>query len=214
MSTIAATTTRAGLTVTAELDTGRYPRGVKISDTIMGTLPLSRHGWHGEWNYTLAPQPVPPPAAPPLPAARPLLDLHWLAHPALTGLTSTELAALATAIGPGWHGRREQCRYQWRGGPRRYRPGSGGQNRRLDLTGSLLVTALNRHLSVPQHAIAALLGTDQTTIGRAIRDIRHALGPAITIIPAAPTRLHSLTDLHTHAATHGTTLPPTAKTAS
>jgi hypothetical protein len=67
---------------------------------------------------------------------------------------------------------------------------------------------------VPQHAIAALLGTGRTTIGRAIRDIRHALGPAITTIPAATTRLHSLTDLHTHAATHGITLPPTAKTAS
>ena len=32
VNTIAATTTRTGLTVSAELDTGDYPKGVKISD--------------------------------------------------------------------------------------------------------------------------------------------------------------------------------------
>jgi transposase len=215
VSTIAATTTRAGLTVTAELDTGRYPRGVKISDTIMGTLPLSRHGWHGEWNYTLAPQPVPPPAAPPLPAARPLLDLHWLAHPALTGLTSTQLKAMATAAQPGWHARRDYHRYRSRG-PRRNRPGAGGQNRRLDLTGCLLVTALNQHLSLPRPIIAAQLGTDPTTISKAIRDIHAILGPrpATTTPAPAPAPLHTLDDLHTYATTHGITLPPAAKPAS
>jgi transposase len=213
VNTIAATTTRAGLTVTAALDTGRYPHGIKISDTTMGTLPLARHHWHGEWNYTLAPQPVPPPAAPPPPAARPLLDLHWLAHPALTGLTHAQLAALATAAGPGWHARRDYRRYRYRG-PRRNRPGAGGHNRRMDLTGSLLVTAMAQHLALPQTVIATLLSTDPTTIGRAIRDIRHALGPHITTIPAAPTRLRTLNDLHAYATTHSITLPPTAKTAS
>jgi hypothetical protein len=50
---IAATTTRAGLTVRAELDEGAYPKGVKISDQRMAALPLDRHEFHGEWNYTL-----------------------------------------------------------------------------------------------------------------------------------------------------------------
>jgi transposase len=212
VNTIAATTTRAGLTVTAALDPGRYPRGVKISDTTMGTLPLARHGWHGEWNYTLTPQPVPPPVTPP-PAARPLLDLHWLDHPALTGLASGQLAALATMAEPGWHARRDYHRYRSRG-PRRNHPGAGGHNRRLDQAGALLVTALNQHLTVPQHVIATLLGTDPTTIGRAIRDIRHALGPAITTIPAEPRHLRTLDDLHAHATAHGITLPPPAKTTS
>ena len=183
VSAIAATTTRAGLTVAARLDQGRYPRGIKISDAVMAALPLTRHDWHGEWNYTLAPQPGPPPAPPPAP--RPLLDLHWLDHPALTGLTSTELAALATATEPGWHARQELKRYRSRGGPRRKPPAGGGHNRRLDLTGQLLATALARHLSLPHRLIAALLGADPTTISHAISDMRTILGPRTAAIPAA-----------------------------
>jgi hypothetical protein len=210
VSTIAATTTATGLTVRAALDPGRYPRGVKIADTVMAALPLARHPWHGEWNYTLAPQPVPPPAAPPPPAARPLLDLGWLDHPALTGLTSTGLAALATATEPGWHAHQELKRYRSRGGPRRYRPGSGGQNRRLDLTGQLLVTALAQHLSLPHRLIGALTGAHPATISHAISDIRTILGPRITTIPAAPTRLRTPSDLHAYLTTHNITPPKPA----
>ena len=50
VSAIAATTTRAGLTVRAELDPGSYPEGVKVSDQQMAALPLDRHDWHGDWN--------------------------------------------------------------------------------------------------------------------------------------------------------------------
>lgn len=59
VNTIAATTTTTGLTVHAELDTASYPTGVKIPDKQMRELEdngrLSRHTWHGEWNYTLNP---------------------------------------------------------------------------------------------------------------------------------------------------------------
>jgi hypothetical protein len=50
---IAATTTRTGLKVHAELDPGTYPKGVKITDQQMAALPLDRHDFHGDWNYTL-----------------------------------------------------------------------------------------------------------------------------------------------------------------
>jgi Rhodopirellula transposase DDE domain len=53
VQTIAATTTRTGLTVHAELDTGSYATGVTVSDTQMAELPITRHDWHGDWNYTL-----------------------------------------------------------------------------------------------------------------------------------------------------------------
>ena len=53
VNTIAATTTRTGLRVHAELDTGTYPLGVKISDEQLAALPLTAHDWHGDWNYTL-----------------------------------------------------------------------------------------------------------------------------------------------------------------
>jgi len=55
---IAGTTTRAGLTVHAERDTASYPRGIKITDREMRELEqthITRHDWHGEWNYTLHP---------------------------------------------------------------------------------------------------------------------------------------------------------------
>ena len=59
VNTIAATTTRSGLTVHAELDTNTYPTGVKIPEHQMKDLAtsgvLTRHHWHGEWNYTLNP---------------------------------------------------------------------------------------------------------------------------------------------------------------
>ncbi len=59
---IAGTTTRTGLNVTATLDQGQYPKGIKISDQDMLKLErhqLRRHEWHPEWNYTLKPSDTP-----------------------------------------------------------------------------------------------------------------------------------------------------------
>ena len=57
VNSIAATTTKTGLTVRAELDTSEYPTGVKIPDREMASLEtngtLNRQEWHPEWNYTL-----------------------------------------------------------------------------------------------------------------------------------------------------------------
>jgi len=59
VQTIAATTTRAGLSVHAELDTSDYPTGLTIPDSTMKALSesgtLTRHEWHPEWNYSLKP---------------------------------------------------------------------------------------------------------------------------------------------------------------
>ena len=52
---IAATTTDAGLRVRAELDENKYPKGVKVSDAQPAAVNLSRHSFHGDWNYTIAP---------------------------------------------------------------------------------------------------------------------------------------------------------------
>jgi hypothetical protein len=52
---IAATTTDAGLQVRAELDENKYPKGVKVSDTQFAAVNLSRHSFHGDWNYTISP---------------------------------------------------------------------------------------------------------------------------------------------------------------
>ena len=53
---IAATTTRTGLRVRSALDTGSYPKGVKVADAEMEALYLERDAFHGDWNYTLIPR--------------------------------------------------------------------------------------------------------------------------------------------------------------
>ena len=65
-----AATTATGLSVRAEPGTGTYPPALKISDEQMAALPLRRHHWHGDWNYTLHPAPPAPLPAPPPPPGR------------------------------------------------------------------------------------------------------------------------------------------------
>ena len=60
VETIAATTTTTGLTVAATLDTNTYQRGIKITDKEMKAFEarhLHRHDFHGNWNYTIRPEP-------------------------------------------------------------------------------------------------------------------------------------------------------------
>lgn len=61
IETIAATTTKTGLTVAAVLDENTYPTGVKVTKTQLAAVPLERHQFHGEWNYTIHKGPIPEP---------------------------------------------------------------------------------------------------------------------------------------------------------
>ena len=75
INTISAVTTRTGLTVTAVLDRNPCPTGTQISDEQMKDIEdrhLTRHQFHGEWNYTVLPVPRPAPEPEPEPQpARP-----------------------------------------------------------------------------------------------------------------------------------------------
>jgi hypothetical protein len=53
---ISATTTTTGLTVHCELDENHYPKGIAVSDEQMASLNITRHDFHGEWNYTIHPR--------------------------------------------------------------------------------------------------------------------------------------------------------------
>ena len=53
---IAKTTTAKGLKVTCRLDRHRYPVGRKVSDDEIATVNLTRHSFHGEWNYVIRPR--------------------------------------------------------------------------------------------------------------------------------------------------------------
>lgn len=52
---IAATTTRKGLKVRAELDTTHYPKGIKVTDKELDSVQIQRDEFHGEWNYSIRP---------------------------------------------------------------------------------------------------------------------------------------------------------------
>ncbi|OAA27934.1 Rhodopirellula transposase DDE domain-containing protein [Frankia sp. EI5c] len=53
VSLIASTTTTTGLTVRCELDPGDYPTKVKIAEQEKKNIPIARHDFHGDWNYTI-----------------------------------------------------------------------------------------------------------------------------------------------------------------
>jgi hypothetical protein len=57
---ISATTTKTGLTVCCQLDTGQYPSGIVVSDAEMAAINIKRADFHGEWNYTISPNDHPP----------------------------------------------------------------------------------------------------------------------------------------------------------
>ncbi|MGH3125167.1 MAG: ISAzo13 family transposase, partial [Streptosporangiaceae bacterium] len=163
INTISAVTTTTGLTVTAVLDRNPYPAGTQVSDEQMKDTEdraLTRHRFHGEWNYTFPP--VPRPAPPPAPAAAAggpgRCGQDILNHPALTGLDPADLTALAAALQTPFRARREQRRYLRQGHARQRAGGAGGANRKLDLTDHVLAIRLRQHLNLPGAVIGALLG--------------------------------------------------------
>jgi Rhodopirellula transposase DDE domain len=99
--------------VHARLDTGNYPTAVQISDTQITALPITRHRFHGDWNYTLHPAAAHDPdddgvrttadAQPPPPAA--------LTSPELTGMPRHRLEEMIRTLTPALATRRDQALY-------------------------------------------------------------------------------------------------------
>jgi hypothetical protein len=212
VSSIAAATTRTGLRVHAELDPGSYATGAKISDAQLAALPLTRHDWHGDWNYTLSPRaaapPDPAPASPP--RARP--DLAWLAHPAITGLPARALDALTAALtGPAAQ-LREAALNRRRGDRPRQLPGNRRRSR-ITLTGKLIAAILHDRYGLPHRAIAALYQARHEDICRHVGDIRQLLRQTGHTIEPSPHKLTTLDDLYRYAAAQGITQPAQIKTA-
>jgi hypothetical protein len=213
VETIAATTTRTGLRVRAELDTGCYPTGVKVSDREMAALPITRHDFHGEWNYCLHPEagqargPAEP--GPQAPAG---WDRGTLAHPALTGLPRDDLQDLVAALAGPWSTQREQDRNQRRGSGRRRAPGAGPRPK-LTLADRVLATLLHQHLALPYPLLAQLLGVNRTTVSRAIQQTRPLLDQHRPAAGPPAARLHTLAGLSAYAASQGIMPAPDPKSA-
>ena len=52
---IAATTTSTGLKVYAQLDKRPYPTKIEVTDEQFAAVNITRHSFHGDWNYTISP---------------------------------------------------------------------------------------------------------------------------------------------------------------
>ena len=55
LNLIAATTTNTGLKLYAQLDERTYERGIEITDEQLAAVNITRHAFHGDWNYTIRP---------------------------------------------------------------------------------------------------------------------------------------------------------------
>jgi len=213
VNTIAATTTRTGLRVRAELDTSAYATGIKISDRQMKALPLTRHDWHGDWNYTLRAEVYDQAAGVPDPFDQPSPGLAWLCHPELTGLPPQEWDALIAALMT-LHDQQRETSLDTRRGhrPRLTAPGTG-RRPVLSLADRLLATILHQRLALPQVAIAALFGVRPETINKRIRDIRQLLDQARYAVQPGQHKLTSLDDLYRLAIEAGIIIQPEIKAA-
>jgi hypothetical protein len=52
---IAHTVTKTGLKIKAEIDTGKYITGQKITDDEFMKIKLKASTFHGDWNYSISP---------------------------------------------------------------------------------------------------------------------------------------------------------------
>jgi hypothetical protein len=177
VNSIAATTTATGLTVHAELDPGSYPAGEKVTDAEMDALPLTRHDWHGDWNYTLRPEPPARPPAGPGTAAG--------AHPALTGLEPAQWDQLVSRL------------HAAAGEPPPIH---------LSLADQALITVLKLRYRVRNAALASLYAVSASTVATAQDHAWPLLVQAgYPTEPAGP-QLKTLPELTAYAREHGITL--------
>jgi transposase len=190
INSIAGTTTRTGLTVQARLDDGTYPTGVKVSNAQMAALPVSRHPFHGDWNYTLHPA-AGHTAGPPAGNDQ---ERRPAGLPELTGLAPGDLDGLIAQLAALRQARREQRARSHPASDARHKPRSG-RPPVFPFPDRVVATVLHLRLSLPEDTLAHLFGTSRTTIRRALTEIRdlldqhgHRIEP-VTAPPDLPARI-------------------------
>src|SRR5215472_1995713 len=206
INTISAITTATGLTVTAALDTRPTPAGQEVTDAEFAGIEqrcLTRHSFHGEWNYTLIPEPrpAPPPEPAPVPPGWPRDALN---HPALTGLDPAAAGTLAAALEIPLAARREHDLYAARGHPRK---SNGGRRPKTGPRDPLLAALILSHLHIQQKELAPAFGINPSTLSQLTRPVRELLAttPLPPPAPPPPKPPQTLPELAAYAASHGIT---------
>jgi hypothetical protein len=200
LQTIAATTSRSGLTVHAELDSGEYPTGIRVSDDEIAALPITRHRFHGDWNYTLHPRrPTGAATTSSAPdktlANRPSrLTRSSLQDPELTGMTRRQLSELIDSLTPAMEVQREHVLHTRRGHERLVAPGAGAKAK-LTSADRVLITVLHLRKLATMDLLGQLFNTTAMTISRAAKDVRPLLDAHGIHIPASTARFRTPADI-------------------
>jgi hypothetical protein len=222
VNSIAATTTRTGLRVHAELDPGTYDTGVKVTDDEIDALPMSRHRFHGDWNYTLhpiGPQPTDGREEGPQADAMITTEQHrrpdglntsLLRDPELTGMAIEQLDSLVHSLIPALAHQRERLRHERRGGERLRARGAGAKDKLSDADRILAAVLCLRKIGT-HDLLARLFGVAGSTLTRAVQEVRPLL--AEHAIPPSTARFRTPTDVAAHLDTSGSQAPTKIKTA-
>ena len=209
VETIAATTTRNGLSVTCVLDEADYPTGIKADWAQIDALPLTFHAFGGKWNYTIAPHPADPARAraranTPRPGqpGRPPAGTALLGEAAeraawITGLTSPETTGippaawneLAAQLEPAYRELRKRAARERPGAPAKANPSRPGGTLKAPVTTLILATVLHVRHRTPVTQISRLINVKAnglknhiTKLTRLFADHGHPITPTGTKI--------------------------------
>ncbi|MFJ9351177.1 ISAzo13 family transposase [Streptomyces sp. NPDC101237] len=209
VESIAATTTKTGLTVHAELDTNPYPTGIQVSDDEIDALPITRHRFHVDWNYTLHPQQPMDAATTDNTSDQASASRHRrltkrsLQDPELTGMTRQRLSKLIDALTPALEVQREQVLRTRRGHERLVAAGTGAKAK-LTPADRVLVTVLHLRKLATMDLLGQLFGVTAMTISRAKQEVRPLLEAHGHDINTSTARLRTPADVATFLALDST----------
>jgi hypothetical protein len=202
INTISAITSETGLTATAILDERPYPAGQEISGAEIRDIQdryLNRHGFHGDWNYTVLPCPRPAPEPAPERVMPGRVPAGILNHPALTGMDPAALPAWAQSL---------EGLLAALGGPA---PGNRrrGSPPRLTAAGLVIAARIRARLGLPLRVLAPFPGIGFSTLSQNLKPAARAIAasaqpPPAAPPPAAPPRTRD--DFLVYAAGHGINL--------
>ncbi len=200
VNSIAATTTRTGLKVHAELDLGTYDTGIKVTDSDIEALPMHRHRFHGDWNYTLHPHPRGTTATadaaknPRSAGPSPQPGTGCLRNPELTGMPEPALDELVDQLTSKLDELREQGRLQQRGGERIRARGAGAKDK-LTTADRVLATVLYLRKLGTRDLLAQLFGVNGSTLTRAVHQVQPLLAEHGYTIPPSTARFRTPADV-------------------
>jgi hypothetical protein len=185
--------------VHAQLDTDTYPTGIQVSDEEIAALPITRHRFHGDWNYTVNPRPTLDPtpiegkASAPR-QAKPHLTTRSLQDPELTGMTRRQLSELTRALTPALAAQREITLRTHRGHERLVAPGTGAKAR-LTPADRILATVLHQRKLATTELLGQLFAVTAMTISRVTREVRPLLEAHGQHITASTARFRTPADI-------------------